>query len=685
MGIFRQFPYSNFHDMNMDQIIKIMREMQDEWAATKEEWASYKDFIDNYFANLDVSEEVLQALRTMAADGSLNTVIDPTIVAATTAWLLENITQPTDPVVDKSLTISGAAADAEVAGINIGSIRIGIVNNASVVPETPFNPVWEMGGFNASTGAENDATANYIRTINSLCIDNIDTIKITNDGVNNQGLSILRWDDISNTYLGRIQNQEILTAPGYSRNIDVSELTGYVRFSFKWSPTREMTTADGVYMPIKTTTPNGEHVADIDRDLGYTEGQLTITEKKNRIELPLTWAQGSVNTTNMYDEVNNLSNYIRSNIILAEAVDKINVGTDRTESYLVYVRSYDADGVQLSSQHKSITNTNILEFDISAATFIRLIISRTDNTLNVTPDIGEDFNANYRNQIVNHIETEFVKDNLMASFKRFAVIGDSLAAGHIYPDPDSTSGNYDDKSIAWGTYITRKLDNTYYNFSRAGMSADQFVTGIHAGDQQDLGDNKLACALDGNHNVPAYIINMGINNPNGLVLGTTADISLVNPAQNANSIIGWYARLVQEISLYYQSITQPVHIFLNVYGFMPANGTDPEERLRSAGRLMTWTKSIYDFLKETIESQGNYLHFIDLYSDYPETSREEIFLYDGAVIQKHWTSIGYNAIGMEVLKAINNYIWDNSEVFNRIEFIASNTYITQYNNPSNFT
>ena len=47
MGIFQQFPYSNFHEMNLDQIIKIMRQMQDEWEDVKTEWASYKDFIDN--------------------------------------------------------------------------------------------------------------------------------------------------------------------------------------------------------------------------------------------------------------------------------------------------------------------------------------------------------------------------------------------------------------------------------------------------------------------------------------------------------------------------------------------------------------------------------------------------------------------------------------------------------------
>lgn len=115
MGIFRQFPYSNFHEMNLDEIIKIMREMQDEWNATKQEWATYKDFIDNYFANLDVSDEVLEALRTLASTGELNTIIDPTIATATAEWLAEHIT-PTTPAIDSSLSVAGAGADAKATG-----------------------------------------------------------------------------------------------------------------------------------------------------------------------------------------------------------------------------------------------------------------------------------------------------------------------------------------------------------------------------------------------------------------------------------------------------------------------------------------------------------------------------------------------------------------------------------------
>lgn len=116
MGIFRQFPYSNFHEMNMDEIIKILLQMQDEWNDTKEEWASYKEYIDNYFETLDLSEETYNALLRTIENGIFNETVDPVIISEVETWLNENINN--GYVVDKTLSISGAAADAKVTGNN---------------------------------------------------------------------------------------------------------------------------------------------------------------------------------------------------------------------------------------------------------------------------------------------------------------------------------------------------------------------------------------------------------------------------------------------------------------------------------------------------------------------------------------------------------------------------------------
>lgn len=131
MGIFQQFPYSNFHEMNLDQIIKIMREMQDEWEATKTDWTSYKDFIDNYFNNLNLDEETEKALLNLINTGVLDSVIDPVIATTTSEWLAEHVT-PTTPAVDDSLTISGAAADAKVTGDYVKQLMAQLFDNNCV-------------------------------------------------------------------------------------------------------------------------------------------------------------------------------------------------------------------------------------------------------------------------------------------------------------------------------------------------------------------------------------------------------------------------------------------------------------------------------------------------------------------------------------------------------------------------
>ena len=79
-------------------------------------------YVDDYFTNLDVQEEINKKLDEMAEDGTLSALFEPFISADITDWLEKNV----DPVgsavvVDKSLTVSGAAADAKVVGDNIKS------------------------------------------------------------------------------------------------------------------------------------------------------------------------------------------------------------------------------------------------------------------------------------------------------------------------------------------------------------------------------------------------------------------------------------------------------------------------------------------------------------------------------------------------------------------------------------
>ena len=133
MGIFRQFPYSNFHDMNMDEIIKIVRQLADDWVAYQQKWSKlyddtaqaledFKAWAYSYFDNLDVQDEINNKLEDMLDKGAFDPIIRTQLAPVVTDWLEENITTPESVVIDSSLSIAGAAADAKAAGDAIKAV-----------------------------------------------------------------------------------------------------------------------------------------------------------------------------------------------------------------------------------------------------------------------------------------------------------------------------------------------------------------------------------------------------------------------------------------------------------------------------------------------------------------------------------------------------------------------------------
>lgn len=99
-------------------------------------------YVNNYFSTLDIQQEINNKLDLMSIDGSLLSIIKPDIINSTNTWLNEHITNPSNPPIDTSLSISGAAGDAKITGDYLRKIAIesrNIINYDNVTWGSYYN------------------------------------------------------------------------------------------------------------------------------------------------------------------------------------------------------------------------------------------------------------------------------------------------------------------------------------------------------------------------------------------------------------------------------------------------------------------------------------------------------------------------------------------------------------------
>lgn len=77
-----KYPWSNFHELNLDWVIEKMEELIKEWCKVEgsfnnlnDAFKSLKEYVDNYFDNLNLTEEINDKLDDMANSGELYEII----------------------------------------------------------------------------------------------------------------------------------------------------------------------------------------------------------------------------------------------------------------------------------------------------------------------------------------------------------------------------------------------------------------------------------------------------------------------------------------------------------------------------------------------------------------------------------------------------------------------------------
>ena len=631
MGIFRQFPYSNFHEMNLDEILKIVDQLQQEWAETSSEWASYKDFIDNYFENLDVSEEVLRALRIMAADGTLTETISPVISETTTDWLEQNITVTEgETVIDASLSIEGAAADAAAAGNYLRSLDGVVVN--SLGEEVPWEigrddwgQRWGDGG--VSSNAEVDCTK-YIDVTKYKYLKYMAFCSTANS--TNLGIAFFT-DKVETTYISGVAGYDhspIITMK--EQWAEVPDNAVYARFTV-------VKNSETFYVLGFSSVSDEFAAMEAKQDPEYT-GNVFVSGAIN--------VTGSVNTTN--------DTRIRTFDLNTPQIQK--------GDYVYFGGDY--------AGRTAIYSTN----DYREANFVKWLDSGFVTGFEFFPDdceglypgllirrIGmenDDISA-YVSDVPDHVKY-YRKTRNVLSGKKLSVMGDSISAlkGHVPTGYDfyysgTNHGITSPNEMWWNVLATLLgLDICVIN-AYSGSGVTQLEDADHV-DKIPMSDDSRTSALSTVSDDPDIII----------IAGGLNDYSYSESAQSeplewdgktaavaGNSFTEAYAYMVKKIQQNY-----PDAIVIALSTFFSMRGSDNGYTLTHTSGANTYNQNDYDNAIKNV-CQQMHIPYIDIsnigfnrHNYYPD------FAEDSSTIPTHPNAAGHRVIGMAVAEKIKTLI-----------------------------
>lgn len=229
-------------------------------------------------------------------------------------------------------------------------------------------------------------------------------------------------------------------------------------------------------------------------------------------------------------------------------------------------------------------------------------------------------------------------NDLFKCFNKVGIIGDSLASGECAYKENGAVRYVDLFEYSWGQYMARDSGNTYYNFTRGGMTTRSWLT-----------SNKgLPMATDGEHDVQCYIMALGVNDLTITdYLGTSSDIDLSDYNNNADTFYGNYAKIIQILT----ERNSKVKFFLM---------TIPT----------TWTTAAdYNTAINYIANLFDNCYVLDLY-------QYTTIVNSGFILNNkrsgHYNALAYKYIAQLIEILMNKCIYDNYEDFEQIEFILTN-------------
>lgn len=190
MGLFNNFPYMDLSNLNLDFVLKKLKDLTNYTESAKQDAnraeaaktvaVTAQTAAESAARSAESSARDAQTAETSAENYAAH-IADP-VSGLVTGWLDDNIT-PTTPPVDASLTIQGAAADAKATGDAINALiqSGGVPSNVKYAIDRLFNLIGVIG----DTGAD---YSGYVAAIHAWAV-NLHLLSIS--AVFNQGQNIV--------------------------------------------------------------------------------------------------------------------------------------------------------------------------------------------------------------------------------------------------------------------------------------------------------------------------------------------------------------------------------------------------------------------------------------------------------------------------------------------------------------
>ena len=229
-------------------------------------------------------------------------------------------------------------------------------------------------------------------------------------------------------------------------------------------------------------------------------------------------------------------------------------------------------------------------------------------------------------------------------FRTIGYIGDSLSSGEFESLTEQGRIYYDAYPYSWGQFLARMTGSKAYNFSRGGMTAEEYCESFAEANGFWDADKKCEC----------YIIAMGANDVtrHGADLGSVADIDLQDWHNNQKTFMGYYGQIIQRM----KEIQPQAKFFLMT---MP----DGEEQEPRRHAMDVHAQRIYD-LAELFENTY-VLDFRKYAPVYDDTFKENFYLLG------HMNPAGYLLTARMVGAYIDYYVRKFPKDFARVGFIGT--------------